>query len=207
MNLLRVFPTGNVWPYSFAQLRKDEPQLSISDAPHPGEIASWLDLSPQIIIIVPEPTAPPEYDPTSFRAVEVHPETINNKWTQSWTLEPLPPTPPSPQWSAFAEALEASPLVVSLYNSAPNLLCHKLTGSLLRAMEGHPEAFSSAWLQARQLGLLSPELAAEVLSLSETCNLPLEFISSLQPRRARNPDGTFRADDPATPDVNEAWEN
>jgi hypothetical protein len=29
-----------------------------------------------------------------------------------------------------------------------------------------------------------------------------------QPRvRARNPDGTFKADDPSTPDVNEAWES
>jgi hypothetical protein len=27
----------------------------------------------------------------------------------------------------------------------------------------------------------------------------------LVPERAREPDGTFRADDPATPEVNEAW--
>jgi len=26
------------------------------------------------------------------------------------------------------------------------------------------------------------------------------------PKRARNDDGTLKADDPATPDVNEAWE-
>ena len=26
-------------------------------------------------------------------------------------------------------------------------------------------------------------------------------------KRARNPDGTLKADDPSTPDINEAWEN
>ena len=28
-----------------------------------------------------------------------------------------------------------------------------------------------------------------------------------RPRRARNADGTYRGDDPSTPDVNEAWED
>jgi hypothetical protein len=30
-------------------------------------------------------------------------------------------------------------------------------------------------------------------------------MAGSEPIRARNPDGTFRADDPTTPDVDEAW--
>ena len=31
-------------------------------------------------------------------------------------------------------------------------------------------------------------------------------VETDEPKRARNADGTYRGDDPSTPDVNEAWE-
>lgn len=35
---------------------------------------------------------------------------------------------------------------------------------------------------------------------------PVETVDVQAIQRARNSDGTYRADDPTTPDVNEAWE-
>ena len=41
----------------------------------------------------------------------------------------------------------------------------------------------------------------QALETNQAAQMPVNI-----PRRARNADGTFRADDPSTPDVNEAWE-
>jgi hypothetical protein len=49
--------------------------------------------------------------------------------------------------------------------------------------------------------------AVEVLPWADAIALlpPPEPMDDQEPQRARNPDGTYRADDPSTPDVNEAW--
>lgn len=82
---------------------------------------------------------------------------------------------------------------------------HALTAGILRVREGDPLVFASAWAGAHQAGLLSPDLAETLENLALANNLPPEFIASLKPRRARNPDGAYIADDPNTPDVDEAW--
>lgn len=118
----------------------------------------------------------------------------------SWP-EPLP----QPNWSVFGQTLMTSPLIGALYQQAPPLLTHALTAGILRVRDGDSLVFASAWDGARQAGLLSPELVEMLENLALANNLPPEFIESIKPRRARNLDGTYRADDPNTPDVNEAW--
>lgn len=58
--------------------------------------------------------------------------------------------------------------------------------------------------------------AHETYDIADTVVLPTQDIISIDGKpfvaaptaavRARNEDGTLKADDPATPDVNEAWE-
>lgn len=145
-------------------------------------------------------TPPPAHLPTQ-RVVAAAPVLTVNGLEQRWEIVLA-----EPQWAEFAQALKTSPAVNALYASAPTLVCHELTAALVLLLTGDLGPFSRAWAMLRRTNLLTLELAAVVQTLAGQHNLPSEFIASLRPRRARNPDGTFRADDPATPDVDEAWE-
>jgi len=70
-------------------------------------------------------------------------------------------------------------------------------------------AFALSWGQFLAASQLPAEAIAEIVAKADACNLPPEFIAALAPtrQRARNADGTFIADDPATPDVDEAWQS
>lgn len=54
------------------------------------------------------------------------------------------------------------------------------------------------------VSVLTTEQISEIQSLIEKYNIPLQ--TEHKKVRARNSDGTFIADDPSTPDVDEAWE-
>jgi hypothetical protein len=105
-------------------------------------------------------------------------------------------------------------------------LAMALSVGLGKAADGDSRVFLAAWSTARGLGLVSPELVASTQAAAESHDLPAEFIAGLagpqqewdwpeapqrgdewtgpdgsrwrwdQPRAA---DGTYLADDPATP--------
>ena len=54
--------------------------------------------------------------------------------------------------------------------------------------------------------MITPETVAELVALAEQCQLPAEFVAALGPERerARDEQGRFIADNPATPQ-DEAW--
>jgi hypothetical protein len=59
-------------------------------------------------------------------------------------------------------------------------------------------------------GAISPELLGGIAAMAAEHHLPAAFIAGLAPaaperERARDADGQFIADDPSTPDVDEAW--
>jgi hypothetical protein len=54
-------------------------------------------------------------------------------------------------------------------------------------------------------GIYTYEEILEILGTPEW-SAPMPVVEEPTLVRARNADGTFRADDPSTPDVNEAWE-
>jgi hypothetical protein len=178
--LLRILPTGPVWPYSFLQLRLDEPRLSISKAPHEGEIASWLALDPPIVIIEPTPTEPPTYDETTHYLAEAMPVEVNGQWQQAWRLEEIPPQPIVPDYQGFYNDL----LVSNAYNlvlqqvmaaagPGPAAALAVLISALQDALNGraNPNALqSSIWLLLGQL-TLPPEAAVELQSLLNDNNL------------------------------------
>ena len=60
---------------------------------------------------------------------------------------------------------------------------------------------------SQRVAALESALVTLQVQLSEAADEPASFAVKTGRRRARNTDGTFRGDDPSTPDVNEAWED
>lgn len=192
---LRLRPEGPQWPYSVAQLRADEPQLSISAAPHAGEIASWLQLQPPIVFIEPQPTDPPEHDPATHRPQEVRPVCADGQWQQAWELVALPPPPepaPAPDWGQFRQALieeNGYAGAFSLIGGVNPMLTGPLPARLDRfEFEGQWEPFLQSLSIALaalpndppDASLTAGHIALELLALAGRCNLPLAFREALQ---------------------------
>lgn len=202
--------TPHRWPYSLGQLRTDEPSRSFSSSPSPAELAEY-DVFPV------QPTPQPTYNPATERIEETTPVLVDTTWTQQWQTVPLTDAEQAayyrathpPRWVEFAAAAWAQPSINALLaaglQSAP-ALAMALPVGLSKASDGDSRAFLSAWQQARDLGLATSEQAELLQQLAVAHDLPPEFCAAINRVRARNPDGTYRADDPATPDVNEAWE-
>lgn len=210
MTLLRLTPTGPIWPYSDAMLRADEPGTLFPPVLAAEDRAAFG-------VIEPQPTEPPAHDPAAERVEESHPLPVGDTWTQAWTVVPLTAEEqaawqqanrPAADWGAFKTALLSSPDVnaalVAAMTAAPAAAL-ALPAALMAVAEGRPDAdFRACWTTLRQTGLISADLAIDVASVAAGCNLPDELVALLGPERARNADGTFRANDPATPG-NEAW--
>ena len=178
--LLRLLPTGPLWPYSVPQFRRDEPWLSISDAPHDGELASYGELDPPILVRRVIPVDPPEFDPTTHYVEEVAPTEIDGVWLQTWQVQPLPPVLPQPDYRGFYDALLVSGTysaalqqVMSAPTPGPAAALAVLISALQDALNGRPNppALQSAiWLLLGQLAL-PPEAAAELQGLLDAANL------------------------------------
>lgn len=178
--LLRLLPTGPIWPYSVSQFRRDEPWLSISDAPHDAELASYGELDPPILVRRVIPVEPAEFDSTTHYVQEVMPTEIDGAWLQTWQVQPLPPVVPKPDYRGFYDAL----LISTVYNAAlqqvmaaptpgPAAALAVLISALQDALNGRPNppALQSAiWLLLGQLSLPS-EAAAELQGLLDAAYL------------------------------------
>ena len=181
-NLIRVFPFK--WPYSLQQLREDEPRYSFSSAPSEWEYAYFG-------VFKVQPTTEPEFDPDLEKIIEVIPELVNNQWQQQWEVVDLTEqeraaryraTHP-PRWVEFAEAVTSDPAVAELYENAPRVLAHNLTGGLLQAVnQRDPRTFATAWNKARAALLVPPPLEQAILALAVAHDLPEEFVAALGPQ-------------------------
>jgi hypothetical protein len=181
-HILRLRETGPEWPYSAAQLRKDEPRLSISFDPHSAELASYAALEPPILLVAYVPTPQPDHDPALFQAVEIAPVQVNGTWQQAWELVALPPATLQPRWVEFGAAVQASPAINSLLGAALQqapALGLGLGVGLGKAADGDARVFLSSWSMARTLDLISAELLAGVQALAEQFDLPADFIEAL----------------------------
>jgi len=213
MTLLRLRSSGPQWPYSVAQFRADEPHLSISYDPHPGELASYAELNPPILLFQAQPTDPPKHDPAAQRVEEVMPVEVDGLWQQAWQLidlPPVPPAPPMPDWGAFKSGLLVSESVAQVMGAAREAGCEPAVTNLPVALEkaqgGNVGEFAACWGLVASAGGATPQALAALVVAAQAANLPAEFVGALQPtpERARDEQGRFIADDPATPE-DEAW--
>lgn len=201
--ILVPFDAAPTWPYSLAQLRADNPNVSFSANPTAD------DLAPFDVFGV-EPTDPPEHDPTTHRAQEVTPVDVDGVWQQSWELIELPPAPPVADWGTFKAGLLDSEAVSQVMTAARAAGCEPAASALPVALEkaqsGNSSEFAACWGRVVVAGEATTEALAALVAAAQACNLPADFVAALQPERerARNEQGRFIADDPATPQ-NEAW--
>jgi hypothetical protein len=224
-DLIRLNPFR--WPYSLAQLRIDEPTRSFSPAPSDREYAEFdcYRKQPQ-----PQPSYDPathrvvEAQPAlvdgqwlqQWELVE-----LSDAEKEAYYRATHPP-----QWIQFWAALppEVDTLLNAAQAASPRLALSLGVG-LGKAADGDSRVFLGAWQSARPLGLISSELVTGVQMLATQHDLPAEFVAGLgdqqwqwpeapsrgdewtgpdgsqwvfdQPRAS---DGTYLADDPATPE-------
>lgn len=187
MTLIRLNPTR--YPYSVAQLRADEPQLSLSADPHDGELAALSQLG--ILVARVQPTERPA-DTREQRAEEVMPEQDGDIWRQTWTLRDATAEElaawdaahaPQPDWTSFRSGLLINEGVAAVMASARGAGCEPgvtaLPVALERAQSGDASDFRACWALVAAAGQPSPELLTELTTLATTCHLPEAFISAL----------------------------
>ena len=167
-----------VWPYSLADLRRDNPNVSYSANP------SAEDLAPFDVFVV-QPTDPPTYDPTTHRAQEITPVEIEGVWQQAWELIERPPAPPTPDWATFRAGLLTSADVAQVMTAAraagAEPAATNLPMALKDAQAGQIAEFAACWGMVAAAGGASPEALAALVAAAEACNLPAEFVAALAP--------------------------
>ena len=131
------------WPYPVDQFKRDEPHLSISDNPHPGELATYAALAPPILVYQVADTAPPEIDPRTQRLLPVKAEEINGTWQRVWPVRDATaaeieeydaanqPPPPAADWVGFQ-----TELLQSATFSAARIQARQIIESELSTAEG-----------------------------------------------------------------------
>jgi hypothetical protein len=230
-SLIRLNPIR--WPYSLGQLRADEPSRSFSAAPSDAELAHYgvfrvapleqpgYDPATHKVVEV----QPLEQDGQWLQQWEIVELSDAEKEAYYRATHP-------PQWIAFWTALppEVDTLLNAAQAASPRLALSLGVG-LGKAADGDSRVFIGAWEAARGLGLISPELVTAVQMLATQHDLPAEFVAGLagpqqawnwpeSPERGdewtgpdgsrwrwdqpRDADGTYLADDPATPEQESA---
>lgn len=194
-SLIRLDPSLR-WPYSLAQLRTDEPQLSLSADPHDGELAALAELG--ILVARVQPTPRPG-DTREQRAEESFPEQDGATWRQAWTLRDATADEiaawdaahvPPPDWATFRGALLISDAVAGVMAAARLAGCEPGVTALPVALEkaaiGDVSEFAACWALVAAAGNASAEMLAELASLATSCSLPTEFIAALQTTASPN---------------------
>jgi hypothetical protein len=140
-------------------------------------------------------------------------------WQQTWTMRDATADEisaydqshaPQPDWMEFGIDLATHPGISALWDALPGPVAGALPTALNEAGKGDPRLFTGLWQRIMATGAISPELLGGIAALAAEHHLPVAFITGLTPaaperERARDTDGQFIADDPATPDVDEAW--
>lgn len=149
------------------------------------------------------------------------------EWRWGWEVVEIVPLEPEPDWGTFKREVMAHPQVnLALgggLGQVPAAAIALPATVIASAAGGGVDDFRTAWLALRSAGLVSAELLAEVRELATACRLPEPFVAALggairpEPEsvgqewlssdgtfwrvvQARDADGAFAQDDPATPE-------
>ncbi len=200
------------YPYGRAQLVADNPNVSFPFEPTAEDLAPF---SVFLVALSPRPA-----DSRDLRADEALPVLAGDGWQQVWAVRPATAdeithwdlaNAPAPDWMAFGIDLASHPGIAALYAAIPGPVANGLSIGLNEAGKGDPRLFSGLWQRVMAAGAITPELLADIAGLAVQHHLPAPFIAGLAPaaperERARDEQGRFIEDDPATPDVDEAWQ-
>lgn len=126
---------------------------------------------------------------------------------EAWAIPPAPE--PTPNWSQLKSFALTHPGLNAAMASALPLVpaaALALPAALMRAESGAVADFAGCWRAVCAAANPAPEVVAELVTAAHAANLPAEFVGVLAPEliRARDEQGRFIADDPATP-RDEAW--
>ena len=201
MTLLRLRDDTAQWPYSVAEFKADEPQLSISNDPHAGELASYAALTPPVRVFLVADTAPPDIDPRTQRLLPVGVEQVDGAWRQAWPVRDATeqeieeydaanqPPPPPPDWTAYREGLRDQRyvgVVAAALSSTPEAKYGAaIISSALNSFQDRGDYRDYldciVWILGGSSlpAVEKTELAAELLALITRCNLPEAFINEL----------------------------
>jgi hypothetical protein len=114
MNIVRLRNNIPQYPYSVKQFRADEPQLSISSDPHPGELATYATLDPPILVCAVTLVEPPTINTRTQRLLPVEAEFVDGAWRQTWPVRDATEqeiadydaaNAPPPDWPGFQTQL------------------------------------------------------------------------------------------------------
>jgi hypothetical protein len=97
---MHIHAQTNAYPYSVAQLKRDNPQTSF-----PSQISDQLLESWGVYRVVDQNQ--PIVDPLTHRVVEAHPEQVNGIWTQQWRIDPLSQEEIDSAQKSLAESVRA----------------------------------------------------------------------------------------------------
>lgn len=197
MTLLRLRHAAPQYPYSVQELRVDEPQLSISSDPHPGELATYATLDPPILVFRVVEVAPPPIDPRTQRLRPVGAELVEGAWRQAWTVRDATEqevadhdaaNQASPNYRGFWDAILTSQVYQAVYSIATqslpmNTALTAFIAAFQDAKEGRANvsAIQSCVFLVMQAGsgVLTMEHLAELQALLNAANL--SSLYSLQP--------------------------
>lgn len=184
------------------------------------------ELDPRYVVLRIVREDKPEHDEATHYLRETRTVDLTaNEWRWGWELLDRPLPAPIADWARFKNTVMAHPRVNLALSGGlgqvPAAAISLPATVLASAAGGDVRDFRSAWLSLRRAGLISVELLAEVRLLAVDCNLPEKFVAALggTPRpaaeyfgqewvsadgvlwrvvQARNEDGAFAVDDPAT---------
>ena len=205
---------AEIFPYSIGDLRRDNPNVSFPRNPSDPLLASY-----NVFPVVP--LAPPDYDPITQNLSQTTPTLVNGQWLQTWQVtdvsaeEIFERQRAAADYLAFWDALMVSTVYASIreqsFVSLPmNTLATEFIALIGDAKAGRPNeaAIQQSMDAILATGTFTDEQLVELQDALEAGHLESLYSvggDSAGMVRARNADGTYMADDPATPDVNEAW--
>lgn len=183
--ILAIPSTTPVYPVTRAALQTAYPTTSFP--------LGFSDLADFHVYPV-APSAPPSYNPTTERLLELTPTGSGDSWSQTWSVEPLGPTDLAtfnpPQWVQFAMAITQDPEISELLilmrtrvaegGFAQPALADMLSVGLGQASTGFStQTFLTAWQAV--IPLMPEGLASDIATMAATFNLPPAFIAGLNP--------------------------
>jgi hypothetical protein len=207
----------NAYPVSVYEVRQANPNVSFLDEP------TDEDLAPFGYINV-HPTPQPSHDPRTQR-IEGPTAALDAEgvYRQQWVVRDATDdeiaaydeaNPPPADWATFKGGLLINESVAQIMATARaagrEIAVTNLPVALEKATSGQPAEFAACWAVVVAAGAADPEALAALTAAAQDCHLPAEFVAALDPApepgliRARDEQGRFIADDPATPQ-DEAW--